>query len=55
MTKDNSPGFQDTWDFLENRLSDVHKMGSVASGLADYASFTAGSVISLLRSKSLLK
>ncbi|RPA84383.1 ubiquinone biosynthesis protein COQ9 [Ascobolus immersus RN42] len=55
MTKDSSPDYQETWKFLEHRLSDVHKLGSVAGGFADYASFTAGSVISLLRSKSLLK
>lgn len=55
MTQDKSPGYRDTWAFLDRRLKDVKEVGSIVKGVGNYASFTAHATLNILRSKSILK
>lgn len=53
MTQDTSPGFQDTYAFLDRRLEDVHTVGSSISELTTFVGFQLWQASNILASKGL--
>lgn len=51
MTVDQSTEFRDTEAFLDRRLEEVRVAGSAVGGTIEWASFQAGGLMNLLRSK----
>ncbi|KAF2650939.1 ubiquinone biosynthesis protein COQ9 [Lophiostoma macrostomum CBS 122681] len=51
MTQDTSQNFRDTEQFLDARMEDVMKMGSIFGALGEWTDYTAHSTINVLRSK----
>jgi ubiquinone biosynthesis protein COQ9 len=53
QTQDNTPGRVDTERFVDSRLSDIKMASEGASAAAEWAGFTARSLVNVLRSKGL--
>jgi ubiquinone biosynthesis protein COQ9 len=53
MTTDRSPGFAETRAFLQRRLEETRRAGSVLGAVGEWAGFTANAGVNLLRSKGL--
>lgn len=51
QTTDQSTEYRDTEEFLDRRLEEVRVVGGAVGGTIEWASFQAGSVVNLLRSK----
>jgi ubiquinone biosynthesis protein COQ9 len=51
MTQDHSPDFAETEQFLDARLADVTKVGSVLGALGLWVDYTGHSAVNVLRSK----
>lgn len=51
MTQDYSPDFMETEQFLDARLADVAKVGSVMGALGQWVDYTGHSALNVLRSK----
>lgn len=51
MTQDRSPNFIETEQFVDDRLTDVTKLGSLVGSLGQWADYTAHSAVNVLRSK----
>jgi ubiquinone biosynthesis protein COQ9 len=51
MTNDRSVEFRETRKFLQRRLAEVTGIGSVLGSIGQWASFTAGASVNVLRSK----
>lgn len=51
QTQDRSPGFEDTERFLDERLLDLRRVGTVMSETGEWIGFTGHSLINVLRSK----
>lgn len=51
MTTDKSPGFLETRGFLQRRLDESQKAGSMFGAVGEWAGFTANAGVNLLRSK----
>ncbi|KAK9368985.1 ubiquinone biosynthesis protein coq9, mitochondrial [Lipomyces kononenkoae] len=51
MTQDNSPGFENTYEFLDRRLAAVQSAGSSVSKAMSWATFTGIASINLLQSQ----
>ncbi|EME41973.1 hypothetical protein DOTSEDRAFT_45555 [Dothistroma septosporum NZE10] len=51
QTTDQSTEFRDTEEFLDRRLEEVRVVGGAVGSTLEWASFQAGSVVNLLRSK----
>ncbi|KAK9237332.1 ubiquinone biosynthesis protein COQ9 [Lipomyces kononenkoae] len=51
MTQDNSPGFENTYEFLDRRLAGVQSAGSSISSMMTWATFTGIASINLLQSQ----
>jgi len=51
MTTDSSSDFSETQQFLNRRFEDSFVLGKMASGFGQWAGFTAGAAINVLRSK----
>ena len=51
MTQDRSPDFVETEQFVDARLADVTKVGSVLSALGEWVDYTGHSAVNVLRSK----
>jgi ubiquinone biosynthesis protein COQ9 len=54
MTTDKSPGFKDTWEFVDRRLRDVEVATGVTEGVIAYLGFTARAAVNVARSKNVL-
>jgi len=54
MTTDRSPGFRDTWAFVDRRLRDVEVATGVAEGMIRYLGFTARAAVNVAKSKNVL-
>jgi len=53
MTTDKSEDFQDTWEFLDRRLGDVHSLGKTTSNIPEYVSFTAHALKNIANSRGM--
>ncbi|KAI1007530.1 hypothetical protein K3495_g697 [Podosphaera aphanis] len=53
MTTDHSPGFRDTWDFLQRRFDEVDAAASAVGALGEWGSFTVRAALNVLRSKGM--
>jgi ubiquinone biosynthesis protein COQ9 len=51
QTQDKTPGRVDTERFVDSRLSDIKAAAEGASAVAEWAGFTARSLLNVLRSK----
>jgi ubiquinone biosynthesis protein COQ9 len=51
QTTDQSTDFKDTEEFLDRRLEELRNVGGAVSGTMQWASFQAGAMVNLLRSK----
>ncbi|KAA8906499.1 COQ9-domain-containing protein [Sphaerosporella brunnea] len=52
MTTDKSSDYEATWEFLDRRVDDMEKLGSVTEGVGSYLAFTAAAAGNVLRSKN---
>ncbi|KAL2268153.1 hypothetical protein VTJ83DRAFT_2999 [Remersonia thermophila] len=53
QTTDTSPGFRETRAFLQRRLAEAAQAGAAVRSVGQWAGFTAGAVVNVLRSKGL--
>ncbi|CAG8510302.1 4328_t:CDS:2 [Paraglomus brasilianum] len=53
MTQDKSPNFEATFKFLDNRLTDVMRLGKAISEIGTFVDFATKSAIGILASKGL--
>jgi ubiquinone biosynthesis protein COQ9 len=51
MTQDRSAGYADTEQFVDARLADVTRVGSVLGALGQWVDYTGHSAVNVLRSK----
>lgn len=51
MTKDNSPGYANTWDFLDQRMKDALSLGATVGRVGSYLDYARYNVVNVLRSK----
>ena len=51
MTRDSSPNFISTAEFLDRRLEDAQVVGQGISNVNQWVGFTANAVVNVLRSK----
>ncbi|KAL6707847.1 Ubiquinone biosynthesis protein coq9, mitochondrial [Coniothyrium glycines] len=51
MTQDKSAGFMETERFLDNRLGDLQKIGSIMGGFGEWLNYSGHSTLNVLRSK----
>lgn len=51
MTTDHSSNFSETRQFLDRRFEDSFELGKMVGGVGQWAGFTAGAAINVLRSK----
>ncbi|KAF2746917.1 ubiquinone biosynthesis protein COQ9 [Sporormia fimetaria CBS 119925] len=51
MTQDTSANYVETEQFLDTRLADVMRMGSMLSGVGQWVDYTGHSAVNVLRSK----
>jgi ubiquinone biosynthesis protein COQ9 len=51
MTQDRSPNFAETEQFVDDRLTDITKLGGLGRSLGQWVDYTAHSAVNVLRSK----
>lgn len=53
MTRDKSPDFAETREFLDRRFGDVQVLGKATGSLGQWVGFTAQAGLNVLRSKGI--
>jgi len=51
MTQDKSENYEETQGYLDRRLSEVQRFGGAVGAVGEWAGFSAGSLVNVLRSK----